>query len=125
MADMQSAKALLAKSGLRVPRVLYPCSAVEYTKFAVIACDQFSAQPEYWEDVEHLVGSSPSALRMMLPEAWLQSKGQTAEAEITDVMRVYLDNGTLIDKGEMLVYVERETAKGTRKGLIAAFDLEQ
>ena len=43
-------------------------------KWAVIACDQFSSQPEYWDEVKEYVGNTPSTLHLMLPEAYLGSE---------------------------------------------------
>ena len=43
----------------------------DYTKWSVVACDQYTSQPEYWQEVEELVGSAPSTLRLILPESCL------------------------------------------------------
>ncbi len=66
---MESVKKALAQAGVAIPRVLLPGRSVDYHKFAVIACDQYCAQPSYWQRVEDLVEDKPSALRLMLPEA--------------------------------------------------------
>ena len=34
----------------------------EITKWAVIACDQFTSQPAYWDAVRRCAGSAPSTL---------------------------------------------------------------
>ncbi len=51
---------------------------MDLTRWAVIACDQFTSQPDYWEQVEVLVGDAPSTLRLTLPEIYL---GKPGEAE--------------------------------------------
>ena len=45
----------------------------DMTKWAVVACDQFTSEPEYWEAVEKQVGDAPSTLRLILPEANLKA----------------------------------------------------
>ena len=50
------------------PSILLPKSGLDLKKWAVIACDQFTSEPKYWQNVEEEVGSSPSTLRMFLPE---------------------------------------------------------
>ncbi len=114
-----------AKVGVRVPRILLPGAGVDFARFAVIACDQHSAEPDYWQQADELVGDAPSALRMMLPEAWLARQSELTPARIAGTMRCYLDEGVLRDLGEGFVRVERQTAGGVRRGLIAALDLEQ
>ena len=53
---------------VRTPRVLLPKASVDAHRWAVIACDQFTSQPEYWAEVEKVVGDAPSTLRMVFPE---------------------------------------------------------
>ena len=69
---MTAVKERLHRLGVEVPTILLPAPEVDLTKFAVIACDQHSAEPAYWDETEKQVGDAPSALRMILPEAWLQ-----------------------------------------------------
>ena len=64
----------LADLGVHVPRVLLPAPHVDPLKWAVIACDQHTSDPGYWNEVERIVGDAPSTLRLMLPEVYL---GQT------------------------------------------------
>ncbi len=112
--------------GIQIPQIYLPRSGVELKKWGVIACDQFTSEPEYWESVEKTVGDAPSAYRLILPEVFL---GQADEpqriAAIQAAMRQYLDQGVL-EPHEGFIYVERTTAPGkTRRGLILALDLEQ
>lgn len=109
--------------GLCVPEVLLPADGLNYEKFSVIACDQFSAQPEYWDRVEEFVGDAPSSLRMILPEARLLQGGDGGD--IAANMQAALDTGVFKSIGEAFVYVERGTSAGTRRGLVVAADLEK
>ncbi len=62
--------------GIQIPQVYLPKKGTNLTKWAVIACDQFTSQPEYWQQVERLVGDSPSTLSLILPEVYLEKPGQ-------------------------------------------------
>lgn len=118
----------LQRFGISVPEILLPREDIPLEKFAVIACDQHSAEPEYWEETEQIVGDTPSSLRLMLPEAWLSRK-EELEPKINQTMDRYLQEGILQSAGCGLVYVRRqvgEKADGTpliRHGLVAAIDL--
>lgn len=52
--------------GVFVPELLMPNGNVDLSKWAVVACDQYTSQPEYWEETERIVGDAPSTLRLML-----------------------------------------------------------
>ena len=112
--------------GLQLPSLLLPRPGVDLTKWAVVACDQYTSQPDYWARVEALVGDAPSTLRLILPEVYLGAADEAQRiAAIQDAMRRYLAEGVLVPQPPGLVRVERETARGrTRKGLIVALDLE-
>ena len=117
-------KEKLAKLGVLIPNVLLPNKNIDYSKYAVLACDQYAAQPEYWRRVKEYVGDSPSALNLILPEAWLLEGDRNYEKR-AGVMKKYLSDGTLEDMGEAMIFNRRKTPDGVRRGLIAAFDLEQ
>ena len=106
--------------------VLIPSPSVDPEKWSVIACDQHSAEPEYWDALERYVGSSPSTLHMMLPEAYL-SRNIVQEAEsIHRAMRDYLDSGVFTEVHDSYVYVERMLPSGMmRRGLVGMVDLDQ
>ncbi len=110
------------KYALRPGGILLP-QGVDYRKWAVIACDQFTSQPEYWAEVEALAGDAPSTLKMIYPEAWL-SQGDGRIPRIHESMRRALE-GVLRPATEGFALVERQVSTGTRLGLVAAVDLEQ
>lgn len=110
--------------GIQVPDVLLPKPGTDLTKWAVIACDQFTSQPEYWQKVEEYVGDAPSTYNLILPEVYLESPGVSERVQlIQSSMRSYLDEGVL-EPFEGLVYVERTVSGRTRKGLVLCLDLE-
>ncbi len=104
--------------------ILLPKTA-EPEKWSVIACDQFTSQPEYWEDVESYVGNAPSALRLIFPEVKLGGDPQAIIAGIRSSMEQYLEEGIFEEYKDSFVYVERTLLDGSvRRGVVGAIDLE-
>ena len=99
----------------------------DLTKWSVVACDQYTSQPEYWAGVERRVGSAPSALRLILPEGCLEGPNvDTDIVEVNTAMTRYLRQGQFRTLEDSLVYVERTLSTGkVRRGLVGAVDLEQ
>ena len=94
-------------------------------KWAVIACDQFSSEPDYWRETEAAVGGAPSALRLILPEVWLQNDNSARIGAIHEAMRETLALGLLREYKNAFVYVERTLSDGSvRQGVIGMLDLE-
>jgi len=106
--------------------VLLPKDA-DMTRWAVVACDQFTSQPEYWQAVEKTVGDAPSALRLILPEASLNAPDVDERiAAVNAAMSEYLDGGLFETLEDSLLYIERVQSDGKiRHGLIGMVDLEQ
>lgn len=95
--------------------------------WSVIACDQFTSEPEYWAAAEARAAEKPSTLSLMLPEAWLHTaRADGADGRIADTMRRYLAEGVFQTVPDSFIYVERTLSDGrVRRGLVAALDLEQ
>lgn len=111
--------------GILIPEIYLPKAGIDLHKWAVIAVDQFTSEPEYWEEVERIVGDSPSTFRITLPEIYLEQPGLEERIErIQQTMHAYLQDG-LLQPREGLIYVERTFGGKTRKGLMLALDLEQ
>jgi hypothetical protein len=113
--------------GIRVPEILLPSAKVDLRTWAVVACDQYTSDRAYWEAVERIVGDQPSALRLMLPEVFLDRPRVTQRVQaIHSAMASYLAGGILEPRGEMWVFVRRTTQhSGVREGLLMAMDLER
>jgi hypothetical protein len=111
---------------LHVPEILLPKKGTDLTKWAIVACDQYTSQPQYWEKVKELVGDNPSTLKLIIPEAYLEELDQVQAANtIRAQMEEYLDNGTLVPGKQGFILVDRKTSHApSRKGLIVALDLE-
>jgi hypothetical protein len=114
-----------SKIAVQVPDLYLPRPGVDLTKWAVIACDQYTSQPEYWHKVEEFVGEAPSTLNLIFPEVYLEQPGAEERIQrIQKTMLEYLSSGLLVNHSGM-VYVERRVGNKLRKGLVLALDLEQ
>lgn len=105
--------------------ILVPAVA-EPEKFAVVSCDQFTSQRDYWEKLDEFVGDAPSALRLIFPEVYLED-GDYEERirQINAAMYDYLDKGIFRTLKDSYILVRRQTAYGyTRLGIVAPVDLE-
>jgi hypothetical protein len=110
--------------GVQIPRVLLPRQDISLAQWSVIACDQFTSQPEYWQQVDKIVDNAPSTFRLTLPEIYLDQPGlEDRIQQIQAAMRQYLNDGVFVPF-EGLVYVERTIGNKTRHGLLLALDLE-
>ena len=93
---------------LGIPDILLPKKGVDLTKWAAIACDQYTSEPEYWQKAADLVGEAPSTLHLIYPEVYLNEKDPDARiARIRKAMDRYLDQDLFVEK-EGFVYVERD-----------------
>jgi hypothetical protein len=112
--------------GLYLPEILLPREGVDLTKWAVIACDQYTSERDYWEKVKEFVGDSPSTLHMIFPECYLEEEDTgTRINRIQSVMRQYLREEVLSPQPPGLVLVNRQTRYASRNGLLVAVDLEE
>ena len=95
-------------------------------KWSVIACDQFTSDPDYWARVSDYVGDAPSTLRLMLPEAWLGRPDRAElEAAILKNMEDYLARGLFRALPDSFLYLERTlSGGGLRRGILGLLDLE-
>ena len=108
----------------RLPRLCLPRPGLDMAKWPVIACDQYTAEPLYWQQVEREVGDAPSTLHLIFPEVYLGAADAPARiVRIQATMRRYLAEGLLTDHAGA-VLVERRIGAHTRCGLMLELDLE-
>jgi hypothetical protein len=111
--------------GVCIPEIFLPRAGTDLEKWAVIACDQFTSEPEYWGKVRELVGDAPSTLNMVLPEIELEAPGKDERIrKIQQAMHQYLHSG-LLQGREGTLYVERRIGAKMRRGLLLCLDLER
>ena len=112
---------------VNIPEIYLPKEWTDLSKWSVVACDQYTSQPEYWNEVKNIIGDAPSTLKITFPEIYLDwwHKSEIIE-NITKTMHEYEDNWVLENKWLWFVYIERQTSHSPiRKGLIMALDLEK
>ncbi len=99
---------------------------IDMTKWSVVACDQYTSEMDYWNEVEKIVGASPSTLRITLPEIFLEySYVNERINKINDTMKEYLDEDLFYELKDSMIYLERTQADGrVREGLMGMVDLE-
>ena len=99
----------------------------DMTRWSVVACDQYTSQPEYWQRVADFVGDKPSTLKLILPESCLEGPNvETDIMEINSTMTGYLRGDRFRVLPDALIYVERKLHGGaTRRGVVGMVDLEQ
>lgn len=100
---------------------------VDFTKWSVVACDQYTSEPEYWEDVKNIVGGNPSTLNIIYPEVYLEEENSENRIKnINETMQRYLDDGLFLETLDSIIYTERTQSDGrTRKGIIGMLDLDE
>lgn len=115
----------LEKIGLQIPNILLPNSNISMKKWAVVACDQYTAEPEYWQKVAEIVGNNPSTLQLIYPEVYLNEPNKEERIKkINETMNTYLHEHIWQER-EGFVYVERTINEKVRQGLVVALDLEK
>ena len=103
--------------------ILLPKSNFE--NWAVIACDQYTSEPEYWEKVKTAAGDKPSALNIVLPEVYLSADNSERIEKINKNMQEYLDSDIFTAYNDSLIFVERIQSDGKcRRGIVGKIDLE-
>jgi len=112
--------------GVIVPHVLLPNKDIDVSKWAVVACDQYTSEPEYWQEVSTLTENVPSTLHITFPEVYLEDADKPQRIEkIQTNMKNYLDQGILEDQGACFILIDRKTSHtDSRKGLLIGLDLE-
>jgi uncharacterized protein (DUF1015 family) len=126
-AKMNNLKSSFQKLGVNIPTVLLPQKGTDMSKWSVVACDQYTSEPEYWAEVEKNVGDNPSTLKMTFPEVYLENENSEDRiAQINSTMEKYINENILEAQDPCFIYVDRKTSHTpSRKGLIMAVDLEK
>ena len=115
----------LSKYALQAADILLPKKDVDYYKWAVVACDQFTSQVEYWEKVKEIIKDSPSTYNLIYPECYLESANREEIIKsINENMEKFLKDGIFDTYKSSFILVERSSETGCRYGLVAALDLE-
>ena len=106
--------------------ILLPKNSVDMSKWSVVACDQYTSEPEYWNKVESFIGSQPSTYNLILPEIYLEDDNVDQKIKTVNSNMVKYVNEVFFDEYKSsYIYIERTQRNGKiRKGIIGAVDLE-
>ena len=98
----------------------------DMTKWSVVACDQYTSEKDYWEEVEQIVGDYPSTLKLTLPEIYLEENDVEERIKrINDNMQKLIDENFFTEYKDSMIYLERTQADGkVREGVMGIVDLE-
>lgn len=98
----------------------------DMTAWSVVACDQYTSEPAYWEEVEKLTKGKLSTYHLVLPELYLEQDGVDEKIKnINDAMADYCKSDVFKKYESSYIYIERTQKNGkVRKGIIGAVDLE-
>ena len=111
---------------IKKQHIYLPKKHFDLSKWAVIACDQFTSEPEYWERVENYVSDAPTTFKLIFPEIYLSKDNSAKIREINNNMRAYYDNNLLEDAGSCMVLVNRATKQHPKRlGIMLNVDLEE
>ncbi len=109
------------KSNILLPK------EIDMRKWGTVACDQYTSEPKYWQDVESFVEKSPSAYNLILPEVYLEDDDVNEKiSKLNSNMHSYLDSNVFCTQENCYIYVERTLKNGSvRKGVVGEIDLEE
>ncbi len=103
-------------------KILLPKTGFE--KWSVVACDQYTSEQKYWDEVKATVADAPSALNIILPEIYLSGDNSERIDAINKNMKKYIDEGVFTEHEDAMIYVERESNNTKRRGIVGVIDLE-
>ena len=107
---------------IKVPDILIPKNNIDMQKYSCIACDQFSNDKSYWDEVDKFVGDNISTKNLIVPEARL-TDGDKLINKVNDTMNDYINKNVFDTLEKSFVYVRRNTTTGIRRGLVVGLDL--
>ena len=113
------------KIPFRAGNILIP-KKTDMTKWSVVACDQYTSEPEYWNEVTKIVGDAPSTLNLTLPEIYLEESDVNERIKrINENMDKLLEEDFFNELEDSMIYLERTQSDGkVREGLMGIVDLE-
>lgn len=130
MISKELAEKLKKDIGILIPSILVPRKNVDMSKWSVVACDQYTSEHNYWSGISQDIGESPSTLRLIYPEAYLDIEDGAKKADRISAihihMKSYLEDDIFEELTDTVILVERKFSSGkTRCGLMLALDLER
>ena len=123
---MENLNNRFARIGLKAADIMIPKKGVDLKKWAVVACDQYTSEKSYWEEVDRIVGKDPSTLRLIFPECYLEDGDEEKRiSDINKTMKAYVAEKLFDTYKECFILVKRTCGSSSRWGLMAALDLDR
>lgn len=123
---MENLNNRFARIGLKAADIMIPRKGVDLSKWAVVACDQYTSEKSYWEEVDRIVGKDPSTLRLIFPECYLEDGDEEKRiSDINKTMKAYVAEKLFDTYKECFILVKRTCGSASRWGLMAALDLDR
>ncbi|MBQ7349033.1 MAG: DUF1015 domain-containing protein [Clostridia bacterium] len=115
----------MIETGIVATNILLP-ETEDMTAWATIACDQFTSEPEFWNELGKLVSGKRTTLDLTLPEIYLEDNADARIEKINNNITEYINSGVFktLDKGFILTIRSTPFVK-KRIGLVGAVDLEK
>ncbi len=115
----------LSKMALNPADIMLPKKDIDLNKWAVVACDQYTSNREYWQRVKDAISDSPSTLNLIYPEVFLDD-GNEEEVinNINKNMSKYVKNNIFDNYKSCFFLIKRTANDASRWGLIGTLDLE-
>ena len=106
--------------------ILLPNKQQDMTRYSVVACDQYTSEPEVWADAAAVAGDALSTLNMIFPEVYLNDGDFDGRiARINAAMEDALCKEVFTEYKESYIYIERTQRNGAvRRGIVGMVDLE-
>ncbi len=123
---MSNSNKVLSDLGVHIPKIMLPDKSTDFSSWAVVACDQYTSEQDYWKKVEDLTIKKPSTLSIIFPEVYLEDgDSDNRISQINENMKRYIDEKTITELDNCFILVDRKTSHSeSRKGLMLALDLE-
>ncbi|MCF0237881.1 MAG: DUF1015 domain-containing protein [Sphaerochaetaceae bacterium] len=123
---MKNIASRLEKMGLQAPNIMVPKKDIDLSKWAVVACDQYTSEKDYWESLSETIKDAPSTLRLIFPECYLgDSDGKERIANINKTMKSYVESGLFDTYENSFFLIKRTCGSSCRWGLMTALDLDR
>lgn len=111
---------------IKKPNIILPKNGIDLNKWSVIACDQFTSEPKYWDKLSRYIGGAFSTLYLIYPEAYLSSTNQEEFIErINNTMLEYRQKDIFYSIDDYILTIRTTKNGNVRKGLMALVDLEE
>ncbi len=123
---MSSAINRLKSLALNPADIMIPKKGIDLEKWAVVACDQYTSDRDYWKRVEEKVQNSPSTLNLIFPEVYLEDGNESEVIEkINSNMNKYVKDGIFETFNQCFFLIKRSVNNTQRWGLVCALDLDK